>query len=100
MASASVDFKTGWSDFWSKITSAAGLTSALQLLKIVGAVLVVVAIVGWIWKKRRGGGGDNKGLVWTLLVGALFAAPDFIIPAILWFVDLIVNAVIKVWPSG
>ena len=57
--------------------------------------MVAFAIMKWAWSRRRGGA--QAGLLgWPLFVGAALAAPNAVIPAVLWVVDLIANAVINV----
>ena len=60
-----------------------------------GVVLVVFAIIRWLWDCRRSGfQGNHAGLLWTFGVGAVLAAPDVVIPLLLGLADLITNAVI------
>jgi hypothetical protein len=42
-----------------------------------------------------GGPGTNK-LLWAVLVGAVIAAPNMLIPLVLWLMDALVNGVGKV----
>ena len=71
------------------------LTGALFLLTAIGVVLVVFAIIRWLWDRRRSGfQGNHSGLLWTFGVGAVLAAPDVVIPLLLGLADLVTNAVI------
>lgn len=58
-------------------------------------LIIVAGIVKYLWDKRRGGGNTNA-LVWTIVVGAVLAAPALIIPILLAAIDVVVNAVVKV----
>jgi hypothetical protein len=92
LVAASVNFQSGWSTVWSSVTSAVG-APLTTLMTAIGVVLVVFAIVRWLWERRRGGWqGNHSGLLWTFGVGAVLAAPDAIIPALLGLADVITNA--------
>jgi len=94
LASGSVNFQSGWGTVWNSVTAAVG-TQLTTLLTAVGVVLVVFAIVKWLWDRRRSGfQGNHSSLLWTFGVGAVLAAPDVIIPLLLGLADLITNAVV------
>lgn len=87
-----VNLQGGWAKVWNSISSAVpGLTG---LMTSIGVILVAYAIGKWIWDKRKGGGGNSSGVFWTIVVGALFAAPAVVIPILLKFADWIANTVI------
>lgn len=91
-AANSVNLVTGWQTLWTAINNALGPLAAL--LTAVGAALIVVAILGWIWERRRGGGGaGHQKLFWTLIIGAVLASPDLLIPFFLTIADFIINAI-------
>jgi len=97
-----LDFSGAWSSFWSAITGTANIKGVLTLAGVVGLLLVVGAIVTWLFQKRRGGGlaQGTSGLIITIVVGAILAGPNFAIPAILKVVDTLGNAVIKILGLG
>ena len=97
MAAGSVNFSGSWTTLYNDFVSAVG-QPVMTTIALGGLAMVVVGIITWVIKKRRGGGGDNKGLLWTIGAGALLASPAIVIPLILKLVDLAVNFVIKVWP--
>ena len=87
---ASVNFQSGWSTVWNSVSGAVGTQ-----LTAIGVVLVVFAIIRWLWDRRRSGfQGNHSGLLWTFGVGAVLAAPDVVIPLLLGLADLVTNAVI------
>lgn len=88
-----VDFVTPWGQIWSDISG--GMSpEATSLLTKVGVVIVVFAIVKYVWDNHQGRGPDLTKLGWTLLVGAIFAAPGGVIPILLRAAESVVNVVI------
>lgn len=92
VAAANVNFAGSWRTFWSSISGSLGKLPTL--LAVIGMLLVVAAVLTYLWERRRGGGGGGHSkILWTILVGAVFAAPSVVIPAILTIVDFIANAI-------
>jgi len=87
---ANVNFAGSWSTFWSSISGSLGKLPTI--LGIIGMLLVVFAILTYLWERRRGQG-DHKKILWAIVVGCCLAAPDVVIPAILTIVDFIANAI-------
>jgi len=92
IATASINFASSWTTFWSSISGSLGKLPTI--LGIIGMLLVVSAILTYLWERRRGGGekGHSK-ILWTILIGAILAAPSVVIPAILTIVDFIANVI-------
>lgn len=89
-----VDLAGGWNNVWGVIKGALG--GFAGLLTAVGVIVVVAALVKWLWDKRRGGGGGGSAAVgWAIAVGSVLAAPGLIIPLILGIFDVVANAVIN-----
>jgi hypothetical protein len=94
LAAASVNFQSGWNTVWNSVTAAVG-TQLTTLMTAFGVVLVVFAIIRWLWDRRRSGfQGNHSGLLWTFGIGAVLAAPEAIMPLLLGLADLITNAVV------
>lgn len=91
---STVDLAGGWVSFWGRLTSAANVTELFQLLTWAGVALVAYSIAKWGWSKRRGQAQASL-LGWPLFLGAAFAAPNAIFPAVLWLVDLVANAAVS-----
>lgn len=96
-----VDFASSWSTFWTSISgSISGLT---KVLGIIGLLLVVGSIFKWLWERRRGGMGGgfqaHSHILFTLVLGAVLAAPDFMINWMLTLLDVIVNAIASIGQS-
>ena len=90
----SVNLVTGWNTVWSAVQTALGPLSTL--LTAIGAVMVVGGILKWIWDRRRGGGGQgHAALFWTILIGAILASPELLIPFFLTVADFIINAIVN-----
>lgn len=90
---AGVNLSGGWSTFWGAVRPNVG--GLMTLLTIAGMLIVLGAIFKYFWDKRRGGGGNTSGLMWSLLIGAILAGPDLFIPGILKIADLFINAVLS-----
>jgi uncharacterized membrane-anchored protein len=92
-----INLVNGWNTVWTSISSALGPLSTL--LTAIGAGLVAVSIVGYIWERRRGTGNHSK-LLWTLLIGAILAGPTFLIPMFLHIADFVANAIAHLLTKG
>ena len=93
IGAANVNFAGSWTTFWSSISgSLGGLTT---LLAVVGMLLVVVAIITYIWERRRGatGGRGHSGVLWTIVAGMVLAAPNVVLPGVLTLVDFLANTI-------
>lgn len=92
-----IDFVTDWSTLWGDLAPSQGL---LTDLGIIGVIVLVASLVGWVLERRRSGFGGgmraHSGLLWTMLFGALLAAPNVLIPALLTLIDLIINPIVNV----
>jgi RsiW-degrading membrane proteinase PrsW (M82 family) len=88
-----IDLAGSWNTAWTAISGSLGAFSSL--LAVIGTLLVVFAIVGYIWERRRGGGGNHSKLIYTLVIGAVLSAPGVVIPALLTAIDFIVNALLS-----
>ena len=93
-----VDLKGGWSTFWGSFNAAMN-DQVRSALTIVGVILIVAAVITWIFQKRRGQPVQLGRLGWTIAAGAVLAGPDLVIPGLLGVVDLIVNAFINLWTT-
>lgn len=92
-----VSFADAFRSLW------AALAPALQgppttIMTWTGVIIVVVDLVGFIWKKRRPG---SKIQIWqlvvSLIIGILLLAPGAIIPLVLsLIIDPAVNLVIAI----
>jgi hypothetical protein len=96
---AGVNLSDSWNQFWGAVQGPAA--PLLNLVKIVGVALVVMAFAKWAWdRRRRGGAGDSSGIWAALLIGALMSAPGVIIPMVLRIFDIVVNASISIWNNS
>lgn len=96
-----VNLKASWGKFWGDFSLAVG-TQLLGMITMVGMLLVVGAVLKWLWDRRRSGGGMGGGMggantvMWTLLLGATLAAPGLLIPLFLQLLDGIANAFVSI----
>ena len=98
---ASVDFASSWTTLWGSVSgSISGLT---KILGIIGLLLVVGSVLKWLWERRRGGAGGgfqaHSHILFTLVLGAVLAAPNFMIEWMLVILDTIVNAIASIGSS-
>lgn len=87
-----IDFAASWTKLWTTISGALGGLSTL--LAVVGMLLVVGGILGYVWERRKGQGSHQK-LLWTILLGACLAGPTVTIPAILTLFDFVANVLVS-----
>lgn len=89
-----VNFRGAWNTFWASISGALG--GITTLMAIIGTLMIVIAFVGWLWQKRKGGNmsGGAGGLLITLIIGAILASPGVLIPLVLGIFDFAANALI------
>ncbi len=95
LAQQEIDLQGGWESFYGSLRDSMG-TGLFDLLTGLGAVIVVVAILKWVWDKRRGGA-RTQGVAWAILVGSILAAPGLIIPMMLGIVDTVANAFVDLF---
>lgn len=101
-----VDLAGSWDKFWKALMGAGQVQGLFNVLAIVGVALIAWAIVKWAWDRRRGGGGGfgggggGGGITGALLVGVILAAPNLILPAVLNVLDLVIDAVVKIWQNN
>lgn len=102
LAAETVDLSLSWDQFWGSFRTAVG-EELLTLITMVGMLLVVGAVLKWLWDRRRGNGGGGMGganaILWTLLLGATLAAPGLLIPLFLNLLDGLANAFVSVMPD-
>lgn len=100
VTTAAVNFSGAWSTFWSKISQP--ISKLLTLLTIIGVLLVVGALISYVFEKRRSGGGFNGGgagnskIGWALAAGIILAAPNALIPLLLKIIDGVANAFLNI----
>lgn len=89
-----VDFQGGWNSFWGAISGQLGGLGTI--LTWVGMLMVLGSVIGFIWQKRRGGGGGQglAGVFIVMFIGALLAAPGALIPGLLGIIDWVGNVII------
>lgn len=88
-----IDFEVAWNGMWPQI--AAALTpQRLHVLAMVGVAVVLVSLGGIVYRRSQGRNGREDSFVWTLLIGAVFAAPGFLVPLVLRGLDWVCNFVI------
>ena len=100
-AGNSVNLAQSWSTLWAAVNGSIG--GLIKVLGIIGLLLVVGSVLKWLWERRRGGAGGgfqaHSHILFTLVLGAVLAAPNFMIPWILTVLDTIVNAIASIGSS-
>jgi hypothetical protein len=97
-----INLTAGWTKLWSAISGVIG-GQVSTLLTIAGVILVIFAIGKYFFDKRRGGGSASQGLgtvMWTLVCGAILAAPQVIIPLVLTLLDFAINTIVAIVNSA
>jgi hypothetical protein len=90
-----VDLFGAWTGLWGRVTGAAGVDQLMTLATYVGVGLVAFSIGKWAWSRRKGGAQAGS-IGWPLAVGAMLAAPNAVIPAVLWMADGVANIVVNI----
>lgn len=93
-----VNLSQGWTTFWNAVKGSLGGIDTV--MTIVGVLIVVGAVLKWVFERRKSGGGgmgNHQPVLWALLAGAALASPDLIIPIFLTILDVIANAFISIW---
>ncbi len=85
-----VNFLSQWRALWAQLTAALG-PDVIRYLGWAGVGLIVWSLVRFIINKHQGGRGGTA-IVWTLLLGALLAAPGIIAPLLVRLAQWAVNA--------
>lgn len=93
-----INLVTSWNTAWNDVSGP--LSSFTNLMAVIGSVMVVFGVVGYLWKRKRGGGGNHQKLIWTIVIGAILSGPSVMIPLLLTLIDYIVNAVISIFPTS
>lgn len=80
----------GWNTVWSSLTG--GWPGLVTAMTVIGVILVLAAVISWLWSKKRGGSGNaSQAVIWMLVIGGLLAAPTVLIPLILKLCDFLIN---------
>jgi hypothetical protein len=99
-----VNFRGGWDAIIKALESATGSEALFEILSVAGVAVVVAAfVVSLIFNRRRGGNpfaGHGSTVVGAVVAAGLLAAPKVVIPALLWVVDVIGNAVIQAFRNS
>lgn len=91
-----IDFSGDWAAFWSRVHLGIN-ADAQQLISWLALGIVILALWRWVWAKHKGSQPGN--IVWALLIGALIAAPNLIVPAVLEVIDQGWSIVLAAAPS-
>lgn len=87
---SSVDLSGQWGTVWAAFKAA--IPGLPRLMGIIAVIMVVVAIITWLWGKRRSiRAGDNQIMIGAIVVASVLAAPDLLIPLLLTIIDGLIN---------
>ncbi|GAA2040459.1 hypothetical protein GCM10009720_21100 [Yaniella flava] len=89
------DFKGGWDRVWSTLTSSApGLEMAMN---IIGVILIVAAILSYLWQHRKGSGWGNGTaiIIGAAILGTALLAPAILFPLLLGVIDWLIAFVVN-----
>lgn len=87
------DFVNSWNLFFNPFKSS--FPGAIRAASVFGAVLFVVAIVRFFWKKRKGGANPRE-LAIELFVAMILTGPEIIVPLFLKIAGLVANTIIAI----
>lgn len=92
-----IDFSSQWDRLWADLSPE--LKGGLELAALIGMLLVVMSLAGYLWQRSRGQNAQLKTVLWMMLFGAVLCAPGIIIPLLLRIVDMVANLVAGVGTS-
>jgi len=85
-----------WVGGWNRLISAFP-SGVLTALSVIGVAILVIAIIAWLWQRRKGGGGGMSGFPWiAVILAAALAGPQLVIPALIGVLQFIINFVIAI----
>lgn len=88
-----VDLVSGWNTLWGGISS--NFSGLSKVLAVIGVAIIVFSLVSHFWQRRRGGAMGGAGnLAVPLIIGALFAGPEVVIPLFLKLAEFVINVII------
>ena len=94
---------TDWTSFWSTISSATGMGPVISLLSIIGVLLAVGSLLGWLWEVRKSGGFKGESirkshhkLIFGFILGMALASPTIVIPVFLTLIGQIISGVVAI----
>lgn len=90
----------GFDKLWSLLGPSAGAIGTI--LAVVGVGVLVIAILGWAWQRRKGAVSIG-GFPWmAVIIGAVMAGPKVLFPVILGIGDALINVVklVVTWVTG
>lgn len=89
----SVDLVQSWGKLWSSASASSGFSQLRWVLTVAGTVIVLSALLRYIWKSRHGQG-QRQHVIWSLVVGSLLVLPGVLVPVLLTLADAVVNLII------
>lgn len=98
----SVDLSGQWSKLWNLIKGVTGIGSWLDFFGLLGLACIIFALIRMFWSNYRHNtplkdGAKQASVLGSIIVGMIFAAPTIIIPLLLNLVDIVANAIIKIF---
>ena len=66
---------------------------------VVGVIIVLAAVFGFLWQKRRAGGGAGiSGFPWiAVILGGALAGPTIVVPALLAILQVLIVLAVSVF---
>lgn len=86
-----INLAGSWATFWSKLNQGT-FGQVMVYVGWIGLGVLLASVIKFAWDKRRGSGGQTSALLWSAIVGAICAAPNFLFPLVLKLADLLLNA--------
>lgn len=82
-----------WDQKWAEI--APGNEALLEAMGLVGLVVLVGALIMWVWRRNQGQSQGMTSLWPAMAIGALLSAPGVMLPAVLNIIDIVMNMVLN-----
>jgi len=86
------NLRGAWGNAQQIISGALG-PGFLGVLAGIGIIMILFAVAKFFWDKRRGNGGNSKGMWFLIGAGAILAAPEVLMPWLLGIVDWVIMGI-------
>ena len=91
-SSGGIDLVSGFNTLWNNLPNSGPIGI---ILAAVGALIIVLTVLPWLWQRRKGGASGLGGFPWmAVVIAALLAGPKVVFPVLLGVLGLVINVFI------
>lgn len=85
-----MNLRGGWTRFWNAISASVG-TGFVGAIAVLGVIIIVGGLIKWLWDRHKSGKSASFPTV-LVVVGAILAGPNLLLPVFLGILDTVVDA--------